>query len=310
MKKTMKILALVLTASAMLCTAGCINPAFVFDHADQYTAGDFSTDSAVKELDIDWTAGTVTVSHHKQPDITVTETCNVPLKDDLKVQTWLDGSTLHIRYCKSGINFNLKDAEKVLEVRLPEGMELETMNCDCTSAETSFADISAKDFRANVTSGALQLSGCSADSFRISSTSGDITVDQKGKSQSLKAGSTSGKIRITAETVKDMSVNSTSGTTDISTQQSDSVSVTSTSGAETLHLKTMPASVDVSATSGNISLFVPKNADFKATAETTSGKFDSDIALKKDGMQYTAGSGTNQLKITTTSGNITLKAED
>ena len=140
MKKAMKSLALVLTASAMLCTAGCINPAFVFDHADQYTAGDFSTDSAVKELDIDWTAGTVNVSHHNQPDITVTETCNVPLKDDLKVQTWLDGSTLHIRYCKSGINFNLKDAEKVLEVRLPEGMELETMNCDCTSAETSLAD--------------------------------------------------------------------------------------------------------------------------------------------------------------------------
>ena len=135
-------------------------------------------------------------------------------------------------------------------------------------------------------------------------------TEQKGESESLQAGSTSGKIRITAETVKNLSVKSTSGVQDISTQQSDSVSAASTSGDETLHLKTVPASVDVSATSGKVSLFVPKNADFKAEVDMTSGSFDSDISLKKDGKQYTAGSGKNQMKIDTTSGNVAIKAED
>ncbi|MBR3045667.1 MAG: DUF4097 family beta strand repeat protein [Oscillospiraceae bacterium] len=310
MKKAIKNLALILTASAMLCATGCINPASAFDHADQYTAGDFSTDSAIKELDIDWTAGNVTVSRHNQSGITVTETCNVELDNAQQMQTWLDGSTLHIRYCKPGVNFKLTKAKKMLEVKLPEGMELETLNCGCTSADTTLADISAKDFQAEVTSGDLQLSGCSADNFRIDATSGDITVEQKGESESLQAGSTSGKIRITAETVKNLSVKSTSGVQDISTQQSDSVSAASTSGDETLHLKTVPASVDVSATSGKVSLFVPKNADFKATVDMTSGSFDSDISLKKDGKQYTAGSGKNQMKIDTTSGNVAIKAED
>lgn len=310
MKKMMKKLALVLSAAAMVCATGCINPAFAFEQADKYTPGDFSTNSMIKELDIDWTSGIVAVSHHDQPDVTVTETSNVSLSNEQKLQTWLEGSTLHIRFCKPGINFKLKNAEKVLEVKLPNGMELETMKCDCTSADTSFTDISANNFLSDVTSGSLQISGCSADNFNISSTSGDITVDQKGKSETLKASSTSGIIRITAETVKDLNVSSTSGITDVSTQQSDSVSATSVSGDETLHLKSMPASVNVSATSGKVSLFVPENADFKASVETTSGSFDSDISLKKDGDQYTAGSGANQLKIDTTSGDITIQAEN
>ncbi len=309
MKKMMKKLALILSAAAMVCAAGCANPAVAYEHADQYTPGDFSTNSTIRELDIDWTSGIVAVSHHDQPDVTVTETCNASLKDEQKLQTWLEGSTLHIRFCRPGVNFDLKNADKKLEVKLPNGMELETMKCDCTSADTSFTDISANSFHADVTSGPLQLSGCSADHFHISSTSGNITVDQKGKSETLKATSTSGKIRITAETVKDLNVSSTSGDADVSTQQSDSVAATSTGGDETLHLKSMPASVNVSSTSGKVSLFVPEHADFKASVDTASGSFDSDISLKKDGDQYTAGSGANQLKIDTTSGDITIKAE-
>ena len=309
MKKMIKMFVLVLSAAAMVCAAGCANPAVAYEHADQYSAGDFKTDSAITALDIDWTSGIVAVSHHDQPDVTVTETCNASLKDEQKLQTWLEGSTLHIRFCRPGVNFDLKNADKKLEVKLPNGMELETMKCDCTSADTSFTDISANSFHADVTSGPLQLSGCSADHFHISSTSGNITVDQKGKSETLKATSTSGKIRITAETVKTLNLHSTSGDTELNVQQSDSVSAGSTSGNETLHFGAVPASVDIDTTSGKAALFVPDSADFKATVDTASGKFDSDLSLKKDDDTYTAGSGSNQIKIETTSGDIVIKSE-
>lgn len=309
MKKMFKMIALVLSAAAAVFTSGCTNLPIGFANSDQYSAGDFQTDSAVTALDIDWTSGSVTVAHHDQKNVTVTETCNVSLRDDEKVQTWLDGSTLHIRYCKPGINFHLPDARKELEILLPNGMELDTLNCDCTSADTTFSDISAKAIAADVTSGILQLSGCSASDFEIVSTSGDVTVDQKGSADTLKVTSTSGKLLITAETVKTLKLHSTSGDTELSVQQSDSVSAESTSGNETLHFGAMPASVNVDTTSGKAALFVPGSADFKAAVDTASGKFDSDISLKKDGDTYTAGSGSNQIRIETTSGDIAIKPE-
>ena len=309
MKKMMKKLALILSAAAMVCAAGCANPAVAYEHADQYTPGDFSTNSTIRELDIDWTSGSVTVAHHDQKNVTVTETCNVSLRDDQKVQTWLDGSTLHVRYCKPGINFHLSDAKKELEILLPNGMELDTLDCDCTSADTTISDISAKTIAADVTSGILQLSGCSASDFEIDSTSGNVTVDQKGSADTLKVTSTSGKLLITAETVKTLNLHSTSGDTELSVQQSDSVSAGSTSGNETLHFGAVPASVDIDTTSGKAALFVPDSADFKATVDTASGKFDSDLSLKKDDDTYTAGSGSNQIKIETTSGDIVIKSE-
>ncbi len=309
MKKMMKKIALILSAAAMVCAAGCANPAVAYEHADQYSAGDFKTDSAITALDIDWTSGSVTVAHHDQKNVTVTETCNVSLRDDQKVQTWLDGSTLHVRYCKPGINFNLSDAKKELEILLPNGMELDTLDCDCTSADTTISDISAKTIAADVTSGILQLSGCSASDFEIDSTSGNVTVDQKGSADTLKVTSTSGKLLITAETVKTLNLHSTSGDTELSVQQSDSVSAGSTSGNETLHFGAVPASVDIDTTSGKAALFVPDSADFKATVDTASGKFDSDLSLKKDDDTYTAGSGSNQIKIETTSGDIVIKSE-
>ena len=309
MKMMFKMIALVLSAAAAVFTSGCTNLPIGFANSDKYSAGDFQTDSAVTALDIDWTSGSVTVAHHDQKNVTVTETCNVSLRDDEKVQTWLDGSTLHIRYCKPGINFNLSDAKKELEILLPNGMELDTLNCDCTSADTTFTDISAKTIAADVTSGILHLSGCSASDFEIDSTSGDVTVDQKGSADTLKVTSTSGKLLISAETVKTLNLHSTSGDTELSVQQSDSVSAESTSGNETLHFGAVPASVDVDTTSGKAALFVPESADFKAAVDTASGKFDSDISLKKDGDTYTAGSGSNQINIETTSGDIAIRSE-
>lgn len=348
MKMMMKSLALLFSAAAMLSTTGCVSVFAPFDHNDKYTPGDFVTESTVNALDIDWVSGSVKVTHHDQPEVTVTEICNASLKDSQKLQTWLDGTTLHIRFCKPGLSFQLGSAKKNLEIRLPDGLELDTLECDCTSADTSFTDISAGSIHADITSGKLQLIGCSAEAFEISSASGDITVEQKGNTDILKAESTSGKINIkaesdrelrahttsgsitieqkgttdllhavstsgkiniTAETVGELKTHTTSGDVNVTAQKTDSVISSSVSGAETMHFSAMPASADINATSGRISLFVPKNADFRASVNTVSGGFDSDLSLTKNGKTYTAGSGENQLKIDTTSGSVVIKAE-
>lgn len=309
MKKMIKMFALVLSAAAAVCASGCTNFSNGFASSGKYSAGDFKTDSAITDLDIDWTSGSITVAYHDQPNVTVTETCNVSLRDDEKMQTWLDGETLHIRYCKPGISFNLPTAKKELKILLPNVMELDTLNCSCTSADTTFTDITAKTIAADVTSGNVQISGCSVSDFEIDSTSGDIYIDQKGSADTLNVSSTVGNLRITAEALKTLTLDTTSGDIELNVQQSDSVSAGSTSGNEALHFGTVPASVSVDTTSGKAALFVPKSADFKATVDTASGNFSSDIPLKNDGDTYIAGSGSNQISIGTTSGDISISAE-
>ena len=57
MKKMFKMIALVLSAAAAVFTSGCTNLPIGFANSDQYSAGDFQTNSAVTALDIDWTSG-------------------------------------------------------------------------------------------------------------------------------------------------------------------------------------------------------------------------------------------------------------
>ena len=107
-----------------------------FANADQYTAGDTEISSAVENLDIEWTSGAVNLEYHAGSGVTVSETANRTLSEDEKLRWWMDGNTLRVRYCKSGLNihFNLN---KVLTVSLPEGTALKKSNIDVTSADVN-----------------------------------------------------------------------------------------------------------------------------------------------------------------------------
>ena len=123
-----------------------------FANADQYTAGDTEISSAVENLDIEWTSGAVNLEYHAGSGVTVSETANRTLSEDEKLRWWMDGNTLRVRYCKSGLNihFNLN---KVLTVSLPEGTALKKSNIDVTSADVNVPKLAADEVRFDSTSG-------------------------------------------------------------------------------------------------------------------------------------------------------------
>ena len=57
-------------------------------------------------------------------------------------------------------------------------------------------------------------------------------------------------------------------------------------------------------TSGDIAASLPSRPGFEAEISTTSGKVESDIALKQEGRRYSCGDASARLRIHTTSGNI------
>ena len=65
--------------------------------------------------------------------------------------------------------------------------------------------------------------------------------------------------------------------------------------------------MDLDASSGDVTLYLPKQSDVKIEVDTSSGDFESDISFSKSGDTYTLGSGDNTISIDTSSGDIYVK---
>ena len=62
----------------------------------------------------------------------------------------------------------------------------------------------------------------------------------------------------------------------------------------------------IGSTSGTVTVKLPAEPGFTCRAGTTSGSFSSDIALTKNGSEYTCGDGSAKCTIDTTSGDIRI----
>lgn len=198
--------------AAMLCLCGCsvgvINGSAVrYDNSDKYTAGDCEITDKIDRLDIDWVSGNVKVTTGGS-SVKVKETTDAELDDKFKVHTWAEGSTLHVRYCKSGERYDEKQ-NKSLEITVPEGSSFEDIKIDCSSAdvlcEVPYAKKAAMDassgnmafngdagsFTADTSSGNISFSG-KADSIEADSSSGDVFIEQAGIAKSIDIDTSSG----------------------------------------------------------------------------------------------------------------------
>ena len=311
MKRSIALVTAIITAAAAVCLTGCVSVSEKYADADKYSAGNANFNgSDVQSIYIDWSSGDVTVTRHDTDTVTVTETSKEDLKDSQKVHTWLDGDTLRVHYCKSGETFiGFRSIEKNLEIQIPQDMELYTLSYDGSSGDSLFEEITAETISVDVSSGDTRIIGCSAKKFEAETSSGDITIEQKGEAESISAEATSGDIEISAEKAAEVEMEATSGHIELAAQEAKSVDAETTSGNIVLRFGKMPADTDVDATSGNIKVYVPEGADFTADIDTTSGDFDSNIALSKSGSKYTSGNGSNTLDIETTSGDIKILSE-
>ena len=64
-KKLAKPIILTLGLAFMLCClAGCVGIGNTYANADKYSSGDLDYDGEITALDINWSSGSVSVSHH------------------------------------------------------------------------------------------------------------------------------------------------------------------------------------------------------------------------------------------------------
>ena len=242
-----------------------------YDSAERYTAGGTTLDAPVRNLDIDWIDGSVTVSCGSQSAVSIAETAPKAISPDAALRWWLDGDTLRIRYAKSGFS-PFRGSGKDLEVILP-------------------GDVSLKDVRVGIVSGTLAFDGTGAAAPDI------------GK---MVLSGASGRIRASVGSVKEMEISTASGSISLNGNEVQKASVESASGAIDVALNAF-GDLRIDAASGDVALALPSSPGYRAEIETDSGSFESSAALTRKGSAYFCGDGSGTLRVGAVSGDVRLE---
>ena len=274
--------------------------------AELYTSGDAEITGEIRNLDISWTAGKVTVVYGQSGKASVAEEAKRALSDGEKLQWRLDGNTLRVQFAKPGIRWNMP--EKELTVTLPRGAVLERAEIHTTSGEIEIPEMAADVLILDSTSGDIR-AAAEVKNAEINATSGDQEIRLAGEAEIVRLNSTSGNIAAAVEKALVFEAASTSGGIRIEAAECREAKANSTSGDISVSLGKLEK-LRIDATSGSVTAALPEAPGFTAEVHTTSGDFSSGIALARDGDRYTCGDGIAGVAIGTTSGNVRLeKAE-
>lgn len=269
MKNFRTILVAALAAAMLICLSGCtVKLNYNYDNADKYIPGDREITERIENIDIDYMAGNVTVKGDKTTNVTVKETSKTEIEDKLKVHTWVEGNTLHVKYCAAGKGLGIKDLEKSLEITVP--------------ADVKFADLSIDDSAGDISV------DCSADNYDIDASAGNITVIQHGESDEISIDDSAGGVDVTAETVKKLDIDLSAGNLKLSADKA-------------------PESSEIDVSSGNIELYMPEKIDLTLGADISSGDFNSDIPFTVNGDDYLFGNGKNKMDIDVSAGDVNIR---
>jgi len=270
----------------------------------RYTVGGAVLSDRVENLDIDWTSGAVTIAYHSKNTVEISETASRALTEDETLRWYLDGTTLRIRYAKPRL-VTPGRLEKKLTVTLPEGTVLESTRIDATSAEVNVPALRTDVFEAELTSGDLRASLEEAGTVRVEVTSGGIDLVHTGSADSVRLSGTSADIRASLGNVETLHVSTTSGPIRVGAADAGKAEFESTSGGVSVTLDAF-RELEIETTSGSVSALIPSAPGFRAEIDTTSGSFESDIALRHGGKAWTCGDESARVEIETTSGDIRL----
>ena len=310
--KIIKGLFLAGAVAAATLLAGCSFGSTTYAHyanADKYVAGNQEITEKIDRIDIDYISGDIKLLTEDTDKVTITETAKIELDADRQVHTWVEGSTLHVRYCAADKRLDLNNLDKRLEIIIPGDVIYSDVNINLTSGDLETGNIKAESINLDSTSGD-RVVNCEAETITINATSGNLDLTQSGKSDDISIDATSGSLNIKLDEAKNLIVNSTSGTLKVEAESVEKIDADSSSGSKTFILANVPESTTVNATSGDVTFSLPSDAGFSAVINTTSGDVRSNIPFTSNGETYIFGNGTGSMDIDTTSGDVIFNALD
>lgn len=284
------LLCLLVCGGLLSCSNGCtsaINHATglggaLFDgHQLPNVGGGTTPAQDVRDLEIDWIAGEVTIEVVPDAEadgtIAMEESTTGKMSDQDRMRWGMVGQKLVIAsgYGYRGLwSCSWSSPKTSLVLRLPE------------STASSLANVEL-----NTASGRYDLSGIGCEQLRASVASGEV------RGEGLRAST--------------LRLEMASGTADLRGSFSDRVDVDVASGEATIACEGQaPSRSSIDLASGTVTMQLPEDAGFTAAIERLSGSFSYDFPgdVLQNGNSYVRGDGSCHIDATMASGRMVLKA--
>ncbi len=291
-----RIIAILLTGLLLLSFTGCIRVScngisvsapIRYANADKYTAGNFTYDETkVKKVEIEWISGSVTLLNGKGT-LSVSESGADTLPAEKQLHWWIDGTTLKIKFCKSGENLSLTKLEsKNITVELPDFADV---GVDVASGRVvAKGTLTVGRFDLKTASGGADIGGLSAEEIEINSASGGISMDCVSVDGAFKVDTASGGLSVVEIDAR-------------------SIRIDSASGGVSLGLKRTVGKVDIDVASGAVNLkLVDPEEGATVQLKAVSGSLKTALPYEKNGKTYTIGKGLIPIDINVASGSVTI----
>ena len=267
----------------------------------------------VERLSINWIAGSVDVERYNGSTVLVREEAMRALKESECLRYQLFDGELSILPCANHVG-NMP--EKHLTVFLPQGLVLEGLSADVSSAAVKVSGVETeKAILLESSSGALRAEDCRCAELRLESSSGEQHVLRTEVGGAFRSESSSGDVEVGSLVCAAADIETTSGDQSYDGLRCDSLKLSASSGAirgtalscgsvesesssgkVSLAFAAAPAGIGIETSSGDVKLTLPRGTGINLLFDSSSGKLGGELVR-----------GDLPIDVETSSGNLTIE---
>ena len=222
----------------------------------------------VREINIEWISGSVTVEPGDVQEITFSE--SGAATDQYKMVWKQSDDKLTIQFCKDsnvvGFGLHFGDGSKDLTVTVPRGWVCDSLELDTASTDLTVRDMIIREVEIDSASGTAKFENCTISSLDVDTASGDVTF-----------------------------------TGSLSELDFDAASASFTGV-----LENVPDRVKMDSMSGDLALTLPEDAGFTVSLDAMSSDFSSDFPTVKKNKSYVCGDGHCKIDVSAMSGDVSI----
>ena len=258
------------------------------DHGSDegYTVGAASVSGEVREMDVSWLSGSVTVELTDGDAVTLREEPQ-PESSDARMRWKLQDGKLTVYSQKSGLT--LPTRAKQLTIGIPAGQaeKLQKLSLDLSAATASLPALTLRELELDSISGSVTLTGGSYENLDFDSTSGELTLMGAAVGE-LSADTTSGSLTLDGDFTQ--------------------VEFDTTSGSMELTASALPQNISCDTVSGGVTLTLPENSGFSASLDSVSGSLTVDgFTGSLHGDEFVYGQGGPAYEFDSVSGDVRIR---
>ncbi len=177
----------------VLMFSGCHTVTYEkYDHADKYTAGNFSYQAnQIEHVEVNWVAGEIQIKQSTDSTLHAEEN-GTSLSAEQQLHSYIDGTVLRIQYCASRYRGEIDGAQKHLTLEIPQGISL---SVNSVSGNICSDRLLVRNLDFDSVSGEIRIGSLETDYAEIDSVSGDIRLSLL-QCKTLKADTTSASVTL------------------------------------------------------------------------------------------------------------------